>query len=137
MINIFAYGSLMFDAVRDLLIDDRYRRLEGSVYGYRRLGVSGEVYPGLVASTGSRVDGVVLLSVDLSDIRLLDQFEGAYYLRQDVAVICGRRPCIGAQAYVFRDEYRSLLTDKDWDVDKFGNEDLARFLSHYQGFDRG
>ena len=137
MINIFAYGSLMFDTVRDLLIDDRYRKLEGYVSGYKRLRVRDEVYPGLVASMGSRVDGVVLLGINPSDVRLLDRFEGAYYRRQGVTVVCGHRHRVCAQAYVFRDEYRSLLTENEWDVDQFCNKDLQTFMSRYQGFNRG
>ena len=137
MINIFAYGSLMFDTVRDLLIDDRYRKLEGYVSGYKRLGVRDEVYPGLVASTDSRVDGVVLLDVNRSDIHLLDEFEGAYYRRQSITVVCGHRQCIHAQAYVFRDEYRFLLTDNEWDAERFCNNDIKTFLSRYQGFNHG
>lgn len=137
MINIFAYGSLMFDTVRDLLIDDRYRKLEGYVSGYKRLGVRGEVYPGLVASMGSRVDGVVLLGVNRSDIQLLDEFEGEYYRRQGMTVVCGHRQYIRAQAYVFRDEYRFLLTEDEWDAGQFCNKDIQTFLSRYQGFNRG
>ncbi len=137
MINIFAYGSLMFDTVRDLLIDDRYRKLEGYVSGYKRLGVRDEVYPGLVAATDSRVDGVVLLDVNRSDIRLLDEFEGGYYRRQGMTVVCGIKRCIHAQAYVFRDEYRFLLTDYEWDADQFFNKDIQTFLARYQGFNRG
>ena len=136
MINIFAYGSLMFDAVRDQLIDDRYRELEGYVSGFRRLKVRDEVYPGLIASMGSRVDGVVLLGVTSSDIRLLDRFEGAYYRRQGVTVVCGDNHCVRAQAYVFSDEYRILLTDTEWDVKQFCDKNLQTFMSRYQGFNR-
>ena len=127
----------MFDAVRDLLIDDRYRKLEGYVSGYKRVGVRDEVYPGLVVSMDNRVDGVVLLGVKRSDIRLLDEFEGEYYRRQGMTVVCGHGHCVRAQAYVFRDEYRFLLTDNEWDADQFRNKDIQTFLSRYQGFNRG
>lgn len=127
----------MFDTVRDLLIDDRYRKLEGYVSGYTRLGVRDEVYPGLVASKDSQVDGVVLLDVNRSDIQLLDEFEGEHYCRQGMTVICGHRQCIHAQAYIFRDEYRFLLTDNEWDADQFCNKDIQTFLSRYRGFNRG
>jgi hypothetical protein len=43
---------------------------------------------------------------------------------------------VRAQAYVFRDKYRFLLTDNERDVGQYYNEDLQTFMSRYQGFNR-
>ena len=39
-----------------------------------------------------------------------------------------------AQVYVFRSKYQHLVDPREWDVEKFAEEGLAEFLSHYEGF---
>lgn len=87
MIDIFVYGSLMFDSVRDMLINTRYQALYARIDGYRRLSVKGEVYPGLIESAGDPVNGVLLLGISNTILPVLDQFEGDYYRRQSVTVM--------------------------------------------------
>ncbi|MBT8440577.1 MAG: gamma-glutamylcyclotransferase [Gammaproteobacteria bacterium] len=72
MVNIFAYGSLMFDSVRDALINCHYKKLDAHINGFRRLSVRGKLYPGLIESQKGRVGGVLLLGINDSDLRALD-----------------------------------------------------------------
>ena len=52
MKNTFVYGSLMFDAVWDALIKNRYRKVAARLDGYTRVCIRGEVYPALVEAEG-------------------------------------------------------------------------------------
>jgi len=133
MVNIFVYGSLMFDNVRDALIGSRYQNLGAFISGYRRLTVKGEVYPGLVESEKGRVDGIVLLGIDSGDLRVLDQFEGHYYRRQSVTVSVHDMRLMQAETYMFRDEYRFMLSDKEWSVDEFRKTGINTFMANYHG----
>lgn len=134
MTNTFVYGSLMFDAVWDKLIRRRYRKQWARLDGYTRLRVTGEVYPGLVASDTGSVDGVVIEGVSNDDIFLLDRFEGEYYSRQPVTVVTRNNEPYEAQTYVFREEFAFLLSDCEWSAEEFGECGIREFLSGYGGF---
>lgn len=134
MVNIFAYGSLMFGSVRDVLINGRYKKLDAHVNGFRRLSVKGKLYPGLIESEKGRVGGLLLLGINDADLRALDRFEGNYYKRQPVAVESRSRQILQAETYVFRDEFRFLLSDEEWNADEFGKNGISTFMTQYHGF---
>lgn len=46
-INIFTYGSLMFDSVMDALVTEKYSSKKGVLKGYRRRKLIGQRYPGI------------------------------------------------------------------------------------------
>ena len=85
-INIFVYGSLMFDTVWGALIRADYEKLGARLDGYARCCVSGEVYPGLIEAENGVVNGVLVMGVATPDIHVLDRFEGDCYSRCPVVV---------------------------------------------------
>ena len=132
--NVFVYGTLMFDRVWSALIAKRYRRIDAQLAGFERLAVKGEVYPGLLKADGSIVDGVLVLDVDDMDVRVLDRFEGEMYARVRVYVELSNNSTIAAQAYVVREKFWHRLDPIDWDLDEFIRNGKERFKQSYQGF---
>lgn len=135
--NIFTYGSLMFAPVWRAVVKGDYRSRPAVVRGFVRRCVKNETYPGVIAAAPQQVlAGRVYFDVDGLDVQRLDRFEGSYYRREAVQVMLEDEKLSRARIYVFKDEYRSLLEARDWDVAWFEREGLKHFLRDYQGFDR-
>lgn len=132
--HYFAYGSLIFDAVMTAVTGRRFERTNASLSDHQRYKVWNASYPGLVESPGDIVDGRVYSDVDDHAMQLLDKFEGAYYTRTTVEVTTDTE-ALDADTYVFREEYRHLLTKDLWDADAFEKGHLRSFLASYRGFD--
>lgn len=127
--NVFTYGSLMFNTVWQPLARRACASMAAELSGYVREGVIGERYPGLRAQPGALTDGRVYLNVDAETLARLDAFEGSEYRRVAVSVTVkgqgGRRALIDAQVYLFVDPAR--LDGKPWDPDRFERDDAAGF----------
>jgi gamma-glutamylcyclotransferase (GGCT)/AIG2-like uncharacterized protein YtfP len=134
MMNVFVYGSLMFDIVWNTLIINRYQKIDARLDDFKRMEVKGEVYPGLIAAEGGVVDGLLMLAMRQADILVLDSFEGEYYARSEVVVSASDGRLIRAQTYVFRDKYRYLLANAEWDIEEFSSKGINTFLMEYEGF---
>jgi gamma-glutamylcyclotransferase (GGCT)/AIG2-like uncharacterized protein YtfP len=132
--NVFTYGSLMlaevFEAVTGLRPDARPAQLDG----YERFALVGADYPGMVASPGQRVDGVVWERIDRTTLALLDRFEDDLYRRTTVQVTLGRRQRMQAQAWVVADVRRHRLTPLPWDAEAFRRDKLAAYLQDCRQF---
>ena len=135
MKNIFVYGSLMFDDVWNRVVQHRYEKQPAVLQRYKRLSVKGKTYPGLVKSFNSKVEGVVYFDITAQDIRRLDKFEGKYYRKMPVKVLCANGYKVSARAYVFNRRYRRLLGTSKWDPAQFQVHHLHKFIARYQGFD--
>ena len=136
MTHIFTYGSLMFKQVWDEVVGGDYQSCPGAVSGYVRLSIQHEHYPALLPGpVNSTVEGVLYLDIDSEDLTRLDQFEGSIYDRSSVQVMTEHN-IYAAQAYVIKDSYRNLVSDREWDPEKFQDEGIYQFLGGYFGFDR-
>ena len=127
----------MFDRVWDMLIRRVYSKSAARLYGYRRLCVKNEDYPGLIEYRHAYVDGVLVYSVMPPDIIVLDRFEGEYYCRKKIKAVSENGEEIAAETYVFREEYRGLLTKTEWSEDRFRRHGIDRFVDEYAGFKAG
>lgn len=127
--NIFTYGSLMFDEVWRPLAVRPSASMTAELAGFAREGVVNERYPGLRAQPGAVTAGRVYLDVDAETLSRLDAFEGSEYRRVAVSVAVkgrgGRRALVDAQVYLFVDPAR--LDGKPWDPDRFERDDAAGF----------
>lgn len=132
--NFFAYGSLVFDEVIAAVTGARYAGSPAVLEGFARYLVKGATYPGLVPEPGSRVDGLVYHDVSTAAFDRLDRFEGEYYARRTVQVVADGGT-VAAETYVFREEWRHLLSSERWDAEHFRRHHLDRFLGGYRGFD--
>lgn len=132
--NVFTYGSLMFDQVWSQVVRGTYDKTDAKLYGYTRKGVINETYPAVVPGEGKNfVAGKLYLDVSKNDIQLLDTFEGEYYQRKVSECDLPDNRITRAYVYVFKEEYRNLLTDEDWDPFWFSKVGLRAFLDEYRG----
>ena len=132
--NIFVYGSLMFDEVWTALVNDPCHKMDARLDGFKRLEVQGQLYPGMIEAKESVVDGRLMLGLQDADLLVLDRFEGEYYRRAQVVVSANDGRLLDAQTYIFRDKYRYLLGNNEWDIDRFCNSGIKAYLAEYGGF---
>jgi gamma-glutamylcyclotransferase (GGCT)/AIG2-like uncharacterized protein YtfP len=127
---VFTYGSLMFDAVWSRIVRGDYHQAMAILPGYRLHGIRDETFPAII-QTGSndQVNGILYFAISDDDLLRLDAFEGDYYRRETVSVICDGKT-IRAETYSLRDEFIDLLDERDWDAAEFEHRDLKKFINN-------
>ncbi|MFV0436575.1 MAG: gamma-glutamylcyclotransferase family protein [Desulfopila sp.] len=133
--HLFAYGTLMEPQIMRQVAGCVLQGVATTLHDYVRYGVRGEQYPGVVERPGSRVDGIAYLDVPAAAVQRLDRFEGKMYSREAVEV--HRRDdaaVLAAMVYVFKPEYRQLLTETPWDYNQFLHNGQVLFKRDYSGF---
>lgn len=135
MTNLFVYGALMYEEVWWRIVSGEFRKINGQVSGYRRLAVKNEEYPGLVKGEGV-VPGCIWLGLDEANLARLDLFEGEYYERIPTLALDEAGNRVDVHIYGFKTEFRSLLENRDWNVEEFEKKGLKKFISRYVGFDQ-
>ncbi len=134
--NIFTYGSLMFEEVWSRLISNTYDRQPASLSGYACKVVSGQHYPAIYQDPKSTaISGVVYFDLHPSDVATLDRFEGDYYQRITERLTLPGDITITADVYVLRDTYRHIVSNNDWDADIFKDR-MHHFIDDYFGFSK-
>ena len=128
MKNIFVYGSLMFDGIWNRVVKRQYQKQSALLPGYMRLAVKGKSYPGLIKSVNSSVQGMIYFNVTARDIKRLDKFEGRYYRKVPVTVVCEGNHKYHARAYLFARSKINLLSRKPWDPEYFRAHHLRNFI---------
>ncbi len=128
---LFAYGMLMFPAVIKSVIGRIPDSRPAVIKGYRRLEVTGELFPGLIRENLESVEGLVYVSITRDEWGRLTAFEDQFYELQEVTV-----ECLGtnasALAYIVPSSRKSLLSDKTWNPDFFRENHLAGFACQMQ-----
>lgn len=133
--HLFTYGSLMFDAVWSRVVCGQYRHIEAVMSGYRRYRVHNENYPALIPGNAlDVVSGRLYVDISAADLAALDAFEGDYYQRIPIRCVDADGSTVTAETYVFREQYRALLLDEDWDPQGFARAGLVEFLRDYGRF---
>jgi gamma-glutamylcyclotransferase (GGCT)/AIG2-like uncharacterized protein YtfP len=133
--DLFTYGSLMFDEVWSRLVRGDYVRRPARLHGFTRRRIRDDVYPVIFRSDGEEwVDGVIYFGISDEDMRRLDAFEAYTYDRQTHTVIVEGREKYLAHAYVLKDSYRHLANEIEWDPQWFAREALPIFARNYRGF---
>ncbi|TGD76208.1 gamma-glutamylcyclotransferase [Mangrovimicrobium sediminis] len=129
MQDIFVYGTLLNDEVLSILFDQPLSKVGARLPGYRRVTVSGQMFPAIRPDGNSSVEGALLTGLDQCAIALLDEYEGRFYQRESVLVYleCGTaRHC---QAYVFRPSYYDFLSDEAWCNERFREHHMGQYLA--------
>ena len=133
--NIFTYGSLMFDRVWTVVVAGAYRKTNARLFGYQRRQIRGEAYPALIpGAADDQVDGVVYLDVVQRNAVRLDRFEGAYYSKKKEICSLPDGSRISAWVYVFKEKFADLVEPQTWDPDWFKKNDIHTFMAAYQGY---
>ena len=115
--NVFTYGSLMYDSVWAKVVTQTYRQKSGVVHGFQRLRVKNEKYPGLIKGNGV-VEGIINFDIEAEDLARLDIFEGDLYKREAVEALDADGEKTIAFVYLIRDEFKSVL-DGEWSKAEF------------------
>lgn len=133
--DLFTYGTLMSPDIMEKVAGCRLAPVRAALAGYRRTLVRHEVYPGIAEDGENMVEGILYL--DLSDAATcrLDAFEGGMYDRREVVVTLEGGAARTVMTYIFRPEFRHLLTDVPWDFEQFLLSGRKRFEQGYFGFD--
>ena len=136
MPHVFTYGSLMYEQIWTLVVEGKYQKSTATISGYLRRTVIGEDYPALFSQTGSVTNGILYFNVSGADLCRLDEFEGRHYARRQEPVVVENGSTFAAEVYIFRDHYRHLVSETDWDPAQFETAGMKRFIQNYTGFKR-
>ncbi len=128
--NLFSYGSLMFDPVLMQVVGRLARSQPGHLLGWSRHAIQGEIYPAAIPVPGASIEGRVWLDLTVEEVSALDRFESDEYRRVNVLVeVDGARvPCF---VYEWRD--RSRMLAQDWSPEAFRETGLAGFVQQRSG----
>ena len=132
--DYFAYGTLMCEDIMLAVTGRRFSRIPGSLHGYRRRSVKGELYPGIIPERGAVVEGIVYWDLPDSTWALLDTFEGEMYQRKIVTVNLADNTSIEVYTFVVRPEFENRLDSSEWNFEKFLQSGKKTFETHYAGF---
>jgi ABC-type amino acid transport substrate-binding protein/gamma-glutamylcyclotransferase (GGCT)/AIG2-like uncharacterized protein YtfP len=133
IVNLFVYGSLMYEQVWRRLVSGEFACKAAHLSGYRRRKIKDEDYPGLVRGIGT-VHGIVWLGLDEQTLRRIDEFEASCYRRISGVVIDDAGAELLAEFFVVKESDRSILEEADWDPQEFESSGLSHFLKSYAGF---
>jgi gamma-glutamylcyclotransferase (GGCT)/AIG2-like uncharacterized protein YtfP len=124
--HVFTYGSLMYAEVWRQVVSTDYSARAATLRDYRRFAVPGVTYPGMVATPGEQVTGLLYMDVRQDDLARLDEFEGGEYRRTALPVLLETGEVVTAEAYVWLDHAR--LSDAPWLPEAFR---LREFIETY------
>jgi gamma-glutamylcyclotransferase (GGCT)/AIG2-like uncharacterized protein YtfP len=124
--HVFTYGSLMFASVWRRVVRGHCQSVKAVLAGHARFAIDGESYPGIMARTGTSVEGVLYLEADADDVMRLDAFEGSDYRRTAVRVQLPDGSQTAAQTYLYNFPHRFLSAA--WHAEEFN---IRRFLETY------
>ena len=132
-VDLFVYGTLMVPEVMFTVCGHRGNGQPATLIGYRRRRIIGETYPAIVRCAGDRVRGICFEGLTAAQGRLLDNFEGNMYRRNQIRVHTaeGER---SAETYVLALGYRALISDEPWSLESFVATHLDAFVRDYRGF---
>jgi len=130
---LFVYGSLLIEEVFQIVVGHPVVMHRATLQDHARRALHDAVYPGLVPRQGECTEGRVAVGLDKEDLARLDHFEGDLYQRS---------PCVvetedgspQAFVYVVRPAHRGLLAPEDWDLERFVQDELPRYLKGCRRF---
>jgi gamma-glutamylcyclotransferase (GGCT)/AIG2-like uncharacterized protein YtfP len=126
---LFAYGTLMFEPVIKSVIGRVPEYCPAAIKGYRRLEVTGELYPGIIKeSGGDKIEGVLYSDISEAEWKRLTAFEDDFYELEQVSVLCSGAERL-ALAYVVPPSRRFILSGKVWSAEFFREHYLRRFFA--------
>jgi gamma-glutamylcyclotransferase (GGCT)/AIG2-like uncharacterized protein YtfP len=132
--DLFAYGTLMFEDILQLVTGCSLHGVRAVLRDYQRFLVRGEVYPAIVPRRGEMVVGVTYSKLPDAAWKRLDVFEGEMYRCTSVSIEREDGGISQAQTYVVKPGFAGRLTTTPWNPEDFEAGDKARFESQYRGF---
>lgn len=127
---LFAYGTLQFPAILEVLLGRVPELVPTVVPGWRVAALPGRVYPGLVPAATSQARGVLLSGLTAGEWEILDAYEDDEY---DLRAIPLPSPGKSAWSYV----WTSTPAQEDWHPDSFVTAHLLHFVTRCAEWRRG
>ncbi len=130
--NLFAYGTLMFPEIVEVLIG-RVPQMQSARLGDHRRGrieKAGRIAigPGLVPLAGHHVDGMLLFDLTARELAIFDLFEDSakgYRATSGIVLVRDSACQVAAKFYVATDDERLFITEEDWSPDAFRRDGLG------------
>jgi hypothetical protein len=126
--TLFTYGTLEAPVVMKYLTGHDYRNEPALLKEYVRYKLAAAPYPGIMQEEGSEVEGTVYFDVDEVALYKLDVYEDTCYQRKTVEVALADNKVIQAMAYIITEDNKDILSEVEWNKQKFLEEDLQQFL---------
>lgn len=127
MQHIFVYGTLQSPEIVEKLTGKSFKTTRAVLPGYRLWCVEKSDYPAIIKNENAETKGLIIEDVDDLSLNIISFYEGDEYEIQKVTVLVDEKP-VSATAFVWAKEIE-LLTDMDWDFQRFKLESLAYYLN--------
>jgi gamma-glutamylcyclotransferase (GGCT)/AIG2-like uncharacterized protein YtfP len=128
--HLFAYGTLMFPEVWELVAGTPFATEEATLAGFAIRRVVGDVYPVMISADGaSRVCGLVHRDLDEALLTHLDEYESDLYDRVAVTPRLASGEAIECQAYVLPARRLIHVSESPWDADEFAASQLTAYMA--------
>lgn len=128
--SVFTYGTLMSEAVLQIVLGRVPQRVDGVLHNYHRRPILGQVYPAVTSAPGKSVLGKVVRNLTTAEIVVLDAFEDPAYERCLLPVVLNSGEQISARVWVRPIEnVDDLDTENDWSYDTFRANHECEYLN--------
>ena len=131
MVNVFAYGSLMFSDVLFAVTGAWMRSESAAVRGHCVYAVKGKSYPALLRLPAGVAQGRLYRGISAAQLKRLDAFEGTWYVRRRVHVLTAQGRTV-AFAYAWHPAQRNRVAPAGWDDQAFAAYRRRRFAAHWR-----
>jgi gamma-glutamylcyclotransferase (GGCT)/AIG2-like uncharacterized protein YtfP len=131
--SVFTYGTLQFPVVMQSVTGRSLDPVAATLAGYQCFKFREKTYPGIIKNKTCLVEGTLYKEFDEQILELLDHFESVLYERCLLDIQVGDQ-LEKAFVYVVKDEYRSLLSDEEWDLVEFKRKYLKLYLRDISEF---
>ncbi len=132
MSHCFTYGTLMNSEIMFKLLGKLPPAEPALLQNYRAVKLKGQVFPGLLACKDAKTHGLVYKNLQPQDWRVLDEFEGDWYIKQEVSILVGNQGQSTQQiamVYLLAPCARHLALDEDWDNAWFTKHEARNFIT--------
>ncbi|WP_069160094.1 gamma-glutamylcyclotransferase family protein [Nocardia altamirensis] len=128
--SLFAYGTLQFPEVLEVLLDRVPDLSPTTAPGWRVAALPDRVYPGLVPGTDSVAHGVLLSGLTAGEWAILDAFEDDEYDLRPIAL--ADKP-LQAYSYI----WTAPAAQHNWRPQHFATDHLHHFVTRAAEWRRG
>ncbi|CAG9465766.1 unnamed protein product [Pedinophyceae sp. YPF-701] len=129
--GLFVYGTLTDSDIVRILLDRDPTTETATLTGYRRYGLRGRAYPGLVPESGASCTGTLITGLSEIEEFILDEYEDTDYYRKDVEVTTASGRTAVAVAYVWKEEGEC---EGEWTLEDFQARDKPPYVAMVHEF---
>ncbi|MFI6210614.1 gamma-glutamylcyclotransferase family protein [Nocardia brasiliensis] len=126
---LFAYGTLQFPEMLEVLLGRVPTLTPAAAVGWRAAALPGLLYPGLVPHPAAVAPGVLITGLAAGEWHILDTFEDDEY---DLRPIPLQHPPATPWTYV----WTGPAAQDNWDAPTFARTHLASFVVHTRAWRR-